>query len=805
MTGLSLINFTRGLTRHKREALLTIGGLALGIAAFLVLGLYVHFQTSFEKWLPGHDRVYLVQTEWRRADGPFTGTLPYTMGGLLEQLKQDFPGLVGTRIQGGEAGGSVIHDGAAVLDDIAQVDADFLRVFPLTMQRGDPATALADPNAVVISATAARRYFGTADPIGQTLTITLEKTASYRVTGIFEDLPDNTDLRFTMLTRIPAVHGEDWWYKWGSTAVATYLRFPQPDAARAFTQRLPGFVDRRGFADLGPNASDTVALKLLPIADQHLHPAGKEGASLRLTVATLGLVGLLTLAIAAVNYVNLATARAGLRAREVAVRKVLGGDRAALMRQFLTESVLTAALATLIGLILTELSLPFVNAAGGLSLAIPYALVLPALALLAVVIGVVAGLYPALLLSGFPPAQVLASARTPGGGRSGARIREALVVVQFALATAFIICALVLIAQMRHVRATDLGFERDGLLVVSSLNYSDLEPGPTARLMAAFRAVPGVSAVTTADAAVGGLGNNNLDNFAIPGRPGTGPALRRTLVGSDFFAVYRPRLLAGRLFDEARRTDDAAGIPPEGERNIVINRTAAARLGFAAPQDAIGKTFQTEGPRTIIGVIEDLRFGSPRLPSDPGYYMAFRGVAPFPVVTLRYRGETRRVIEDVRAAWQQILPQVPFIADTGETHLRRLYQDDDRAGRLFAIGTGLAVVIGCLGLWGLAAFDTQRRVKEIGIRKTLGASSADIVRLLVGRFVRPVLAANLLAWPLAFVAARTWLAGFDDRIALSPLFFVAASALAVLIAVLTVIGHALRASHATPAWALRHE
>lgn len=200
-----------------------------------------------------------------------------------------------------------------------------------------------------------------------------------------------------------------------------------------------------------------------------------------------------------------------------------------------------------------------------------------------------------------------------------------------------------------------------------------------------------------------------------------------------------------------------------------------------------------------------MRFYSPRLADDPTFYLYYRDVSPYPIVTLRFGGDPRPVIAAAQALWQRMAPQVPLIADTGVKGLEKFYQDDDRAARLFGIGAALAVLIGCVGLWGLASFNTARRIKEIGIRKTLGASSADVVRLLVGQFLRPVLIANLFAWPLAWVAMRTWLAGFDDRIALSPLFFVAASALALVIALATVLAQSLRASRATPAWALRHE
>ncbi len=807
MNRFALLSLYRSLTRHRLYAALNIGGLAVGIAVFLVLGLYVRFETSFEKWLPRHDGIYVVQTVWNLPGSPVNGAYPNTMGGLLDQLREDFPGIVGTRIRGGKNGGSVIRAGVATAEDVAQVDASFFEVFDLPMARGDGRTALASPSNALINESVARKFFGTSNPVGQTLTVATDAQTNYQIAGVFHDLPKNSDLRLSILIPLPRTPPAENWFHWGSSSLQTFLRFDTPAAARAFTQTMPSFVNRRGLADLGKDAWNTQRIAVLPIDRLHLEPTGSQSASRKITVVTLGIVGLLTLVIAVVNYVNLATARAGLRAREVAMRKVLGADRGMLVRQFLGEAVLTVAVAGLTGLIVAELGLPLINAAGGLSLGIPYRLVVPALAVLAVLVGIVAGFYPAVLLSRFPAAAVLASARSPGGGRAGARIREGLVVLQFALAIAFMIGTTVLVAQTRHVRQSDLGFTREGLLVLLSMRDSLVDAAQRRTLVAAMRDLPGVTGVAVGNTAVGGSGEDNSDNVPLPGVAGPGPSLRWMIVGPDFFRVYGTRLLAGRVFDEAHRADDEMSRAKGAASTIVINRRAVTILGFRSPEAAVGKTVGGNRPRTIVGVVDDMRFFSPREPNSATYYLYYRepertGTA---VASVRFTGEPRAMLDAVRKVWQQTVPQVPFAADTADTRLGAFYEADDRATRLFGIGAGLAVLIGCVGLWGLASFNTARRIKEIGIRKTLGASSADIVKLLVGQFLRPVLIANLVAWPLAFVAMRTWLAGFDDRIALSPVYFLVASLLALAIAVLTVLGQSLRASRAAPAWALRHD
>lgn len=807
MNRFALLSLYRSLARHKFYAALNIGGLAAGIAVFLVLGLYVRFETSYEEWLPRSRDIYVVQTIWSLQDSPTNGAFPDTMGGLLLQIREDFPGIVGTRIWGGKGAGSVRRGGVAISEDVAKVDSSFFKVFNLPMTQGDNSRALADPSGAVISESVARKYFGSTDPIGQTLTVVLDVPASYRIVGVFRDLPKNTDLDFTILLPFQEAVPNDNWFRWGSTALRTYLRFDSPEAARAFEQKLSAFVNLRGFADIGANASKTINLSLLPLERLHLEPAGSARASRKITIATLGLVGLLTMLIAIVNYVNLATARAGLRAREVAMRKVLGANRNALVRQFLGEAMLTVAIAALGGLILAELGLPLVNAAGGLSLTIPYMVVVPTLITLILIVGVIAGFYPALLLSHFPTAMVLASARAPGGGRAGTHIREVLIVFQFGLAIAFMIGTIVLFAQTRHVRQTDLGFKRDGLIVIRSMADSLVEPARRHAVAEAIKALPGVTKVALSNDAVGGGGENNSENVPVPGIAGEGPSLRWIIIGPRFFETYRARLIAGRLFDDAHRLDDTQSRESADGNNIVINRRATATLGFSSPEEAVGKTVGGKRPRTIIGVVDDLRFGSPRDPNQPTYYLYYREPEKSSniVATVRHSGDPRSTLAVIRGVWQRMVPQVPFAADTADRRLAEFYEADDRATRLFAAGAGLAIIIGCVGLWGLASFNTVRRVKEIGIRKTLGASSTDIVKLLASQFLRPVLIANVIAWPLAFIAMRTWLAGFEDRIALSPLYFFGASLLAIVIAMLTVLGQSLRASRAAPAWALRHE
>ncbi|UAJ09767.1 ABC transporter permease [Glacieibacterium megasporae] len=809
MNRFALLTFYRSLTRHKLYATLNIGGLAVGIAVFVVLGLYVRFETSYERWLPGHDQVYLVEARQKALD-PRPGQ--YSPIAMWSAVHRDVPGIVGTRLVPRSA--TVLKDGIGVQEQLALVDPAFATVFRLPTVAGDLAAALVDPTAVVVTQKTATKYFGTASPIGKAMTITYEGAShAYRVAAVIADLPKNTDLEFDMLVRLliseaPAPVTFNSTHYWNYFEAQTYVRLPSPaDISRVIGQ-LTAVAARHSRVETPDDPDNTFEISLQPIADVHFETAGAK-----LAVTTLGIVGVLTLLIATVNYVNLATARAGLRAREVAMRKVLGASRAVLARNYVGEAVATAAIAGVIGLALAESGLPLVNAAGGLSLSIQYfgwdGTLLPWL-LLVILVGVGAGLYPALVLSRFPAAAVLASARSPGGGRWGTRVREALVVLQFAIAIAFMIGTGVLVAQTDHIRSADPGYTRQGLLLVRSLGSDSLTAGQRDSIVHRLRSLPAAQAVTVANGVPGGGLFGAQTNVEIPGEPGHGPTIAFFEISPGFFEALGGHLVAGRMFDPARPGDINANLDVVGKdgtipSNIILNRSGVTALHFASPQAAIGKTVGGKNPRTVIGVVEDMRFTSPRAPVPPTMYDFQLRDMRQPIAILRFTGDPKAMLEAVQQAWRQEAPEVPFQAKTVVQALNQYYERDDHSALLFTIGAVLAVVIGCVGLWGLASFNTARRVKEIGIRKTLGASSTDIVRLLVGQFLRPVLIANLFAWPLAYFAMRTWLAGFNDRIDLSPLFFVAATLLALVIAVLTVFAQSLRAARSTPAWALRHD
>lgn len=800
----------RYLLRHPGHALLDIGGLAVGLAVFIVLALYVRYETSYENWFDSADEVYIVRDTWTLPGTPPTVT-PLTMGGLLDQLRGDYSEVVGTRIWPSNA---AVNIGSQTGNEpVGLADPSFFRAFDWPLVAGDPATALQAPGSVVVSETVARKYFGTADALGRTLDMAVgNRTGAYRVTGVMRDVPRNSmfhptagsNVSVSMLlpmTYDPATQPN--WYSWNTEQVWTFLRFPDESAARSFEKDLPAFIDRHAPPSAGKPMSGILKQSLLPIRDFHLVEPVE-----RITVMTLGTVGLLTLLIATINYVNLATARAALRAREVAVRKVVGATQAQLVLQFIGEAIATVALAVLVGLALAELALPFVNSLGGTSLAIDYfgsgGILLP-LVLLILVVGTLAGIYPALILSSFQPASVLASARTPTGGRGGVLLREILVTLQFAVAIAFAICTAVLLAQANHVREADLGFRRDGLILIPTFKGSKLEPSQRSTLMDSFRSTPGVTLATQSDSAPGDASTTSTMNIPRPDGLKPDPILTMTVVGPDYFETYGARLLAGRTLGTTHGSDDS--LNKGALTGAVINRSAAASLGFQSPHAAIGKTVLAGDPRIIVGVVDDIRFRSPHHPVPPMMYLFRSRDLDNPIAAVRFEGaDPATVTARLRLAWNAIAPNVPFAAVTAEANLANAYwRADEQRSRLFALGAGLAMLIGCVGLFGLASFSATRRMHEIGIRKALGATTSDIAGLLLGQFLRPVLIANLIAWPIAFFAMRTWLARFDDRVSLGVEYFLAATFLAVSVAAATVLAQTVRAARAEPARALRYE
>lgn len=819
----------RALAKNRVYAFINIVGLAIGMAACLLLLLYVRYESSYDADLPQGDRVFQVQTYYQSKTTPDNFQVQLLAYVGKAALLKDFPQIESAVYMGGQ-NITLLKDGqAAAIDDTHFVDGPFFDTIPLPLLAGDPARALAQPGSAVFSRSEAIKHFGTADILGKTVSLNSNgRTGDYRVTGILKDMPKNSHLAINLLARadFPSMFADYGGFlsSWGWNDGRVYVKLrPGADAA-VINAQLGAWARRNIPKDPdGTNPADDHSYALVNARDVHLGKA-KGGAVTPTndakTITTFSVIALLILAMASINFTNLATARASQRAREVALRKVLGATRGQLIGQFLGESVLLAMLAMLFGLAMTELALPWFAKFLDADLRLHYfgenGLVLPIVGLIALV-GVAGGLYPALYLSRFQPARVLKANKSAADAEGSGRLRNILVVGQFAISIGLMVCTGVIYAQTVYARSVDPGFKREGLLQLSGVGANQ-KLTSVESMERQIAALPGVMSVGRTGLGIA-TGNDSSTGVQVPGRDAP-IQIGRYSIDTGFLPTMGVKILAGRVFDANRQMDDSTTpLPenPEAERamtargaNVVLNEAGVKRLGFASPADALGKVLKYGvGEKygamnlTVIGVVADIRFRSVRNPLEPIMFFYERNYPYWMVI--RYNGDPAAVRASVEKVWGQFARDVPFDATFSEDTVQKIYRRDDARAQLFAAFSVLAIIVGCLGLFGLAAFTAERRTKEIGIRKVLGARSWDIVRLLVWQFSRPVLIANIIAWPVAWWVMRDWLNGFDARITLGPVPFLAAGALALAIAIATITSHAVRVARANPIKALRYE
>ncbi|HYG47943.1 MAG TPA: ABC transporter permease [Allosphingosinicella sp.] len=822
----------RALAKNRTYAFINIFGLAIGMAACLMILLFVRYEMSYDKWLPGAERVYQVQNWFRDPATGEEGKLQMAPFATKAALVKDFP-QIEKAVYGLQSVPVFLKDGqASSTEDYLYVDDNLLEVLELPILHGTR-SALDRVNTAMLSRSEAVGRFGTDAVVGRTMTVISKgQRFDYRIGGVFEDVPKNSHLRLNAIVRIdfPSYMAKEAQFLtcWGCQGGWIYAKLRPGADASAIEAAMPAW-EKRNIPDENSgearfNAGENGDWHFVNVADVHLGEAQEAAMSPgndRGSIVTFAIVALLILAMAMVNFTNLATARASQRAREVALRKVLGANRRQLVVQFIGESILVAALSMTIGLALVELLLPSFSAFLDADIQLNYlgegGIALPMLGLV-LLVGGLGGLYPAFFLSRFQPATVLKANKSASEGDGTGRLRAALVVGQFAVSIGLIICTAIVYLQTSYARSVDPGFDREHIVQIDGLNrYQLINSGKA--IAERMRRVEGVQAVGRSTIAVATDGQNNT-NIMVPGNP------KPVLIGlytvdPGFREAMGIKLIAGRWFDENRPLDDMT-IPfppaPEQQRalmarggNVIVNESGARRLGFANPADAVGKQVkaglvqQEFGlvPVTVVGVVSDSRFRSVRQPLDD--IMFVNADAGHQWLVVRYKGDPRAMRGKLEQAWRSITTEVPFEADFSEDVVAELYEAEDARAKTFAGFALLSVVVGCLGLFGLAAFTAERRTKEIGIRKVLGARSRDIVRLLVWQFSKPVIIANLIAWPVAWWVMRGWLNGFDARIPLGPTPFLLAAMLALVIAIGTIAGHAFRVARSNPIHALRYE
>ena len=822
-----LVTAARNLARDKLYSFINISGLAVGLTCAIFIVLFFRDETSFDAWIP--DSAHLYRAEMTiiipGRDPMKLSVSPFPMPRAMQDAIPEITGM--TRLYPEQM--IMTLGDRHFYESVDVVDPSFFQVIKLPLVAGDPTTVLSHPESVVLSEAMARKYFGDASPLGETLTVSANvlgesgkiATHALTVTGVLRDLPHNTHLVADFVVPnssqsdvLPQLLKEDW------------------DSQQGF-----------GYVTLAPNADPSqVIAKTRSIIDQHVHDAdiwrmsGSEfeqphltafkdlhlttdnyiGGGMRppgnwTTLYGFAVIALLIVLVACFNFMNMATARATLRAREISLRKSVGATRGQLIVQFLGEAVLTALVALVVALALVEILLPAFDRFLQRPIAFHYLADWPlllALIVTTIAAGLISGAYPALVLSRFRPAATL---RANASGQTGSGLtRMALVVIQFAVSIGLGITAGVVFRQINFAHNSDLGFNRDGMVIMNGGN--NLTISARESFAHALAENPGVSGVALSHTVPFG-GDFNNQAVQVPGEPQI-QVFRTMDISPEFPELYRMQLLAGRLLSKTHEEDIfpqnffVPNATPSRTRNdnpnVLINAEAARRLRWRAV-DAVGKTIIYNKIRaTVAGVVGDLKVDGLRGPVLPMVYVYNPdGNSIFSVrVHGPAMGDTLNFID---RTWRSFAPTVPVHRYFLSEAFDKLFKEDERQAQMFSLFVGIAIFIACLGLFGLAAFTAQRRTKEIGVRKVFGARQTDIVRLLLWQFSVPVLIANLIAWPVAYYYLHHWLESYAFRIVLSPVYFVLAGAIALVIAWITVIAHALRVARANPIHALRYE
>ena len=805
-----LVTALRNFARHRLYSFINIVGMAVGLACAIFIILFLRDELSYDSWLPGTDNLYRMEAwfYFPEAGVQPSGNSPWpVVPAMLAQIPEV---RAGTHFIPERMTANVGN--RQFSENVDVVDPNFFQVIRLPLVSGNPARVFAQPETVVLSQTTAQKYFGNADPVGKTILV--DGSHALVVTGVARDLPHNTRLYVDMV--VPNTSGVD---KISQTEKHTWLN-----------------VDGEGYVRLAPGANpDAVLKKLATILDRNVDAAKEEGLHVRGSIALqmhmtrfrelhlttdryggnrpagswttiygFASIAALILAIACFNFMNLATARAMMRSREVSLRKVVGAKRVQLVAQFLGESVLTTVIALLLAFAIVEVLLPaydtFLNRPIGIAYLRdwPFTLSLFGIAVFA---GLLGGFYPALVLSGFRPAAML-KANSSGQSGSGA-LRTALVVFQFAISIGLGVAALVVFVQIRHAREMDLGFNRDDIVVVN--NADEMTRSARESFVHALASDPSVEGVAQSRPVPFESDIDNEDT-QVPGQPGMF-FLRSIDMGFEMPQIYRMRLLAGRLLAPERGADTSSGTGIDWFRNgqnVLISATAARRLGWSVPA-AVGRSIIVHGAHlTIVGVLDDVRMDGARSVPEPLIF--YNNPDNINTFSVRIRaGQTPEALAAIDRTWRQFAPTVAVRRRFLSQFFDRLFAADVQQGAMFGFFVAIAIFIACLGLFGLAAFSAERRTKEIGVRKVFGARTGDVVRLLLWQFSIPVLIANAIAWPIAWYYLHNWLESYAYRIPLSPLYFIAAGAVALVIAWATVIGHSLAVARANPIRALRYE
>ncbi|MET6998957.1 ABC transporter permease [Chitinophaga defluvii] len=787
----------RNLWRRKTYTALNIAGLALGITCFSLLAMYLHNELTYDRFHKNASNLYRIKMTYSFG-GATPSDVALTPKALVPVFKREFPEVVNI-VRMGKPDLITLQYGDKVFNErnFLYAEAPFFEMFTFPLLQGDPAAVLKEPNTLVITATAARKYFGNEDPVGK---IIKQGNTDLRITGVVADVPENSQLKFDFVGSAPVSTAEEW----SPANYYTYVQLRAGASMEVVQQKTDRYVAAM-VAKYGQlNKGDFIRYVLEPLTSVHLYSTAtvsmEPGNDVRYIYILEG-VAILLLLVACINFMNLATARSAERAREIGVRKTMGALRGQLFWQFIAESALITASALLTGILLAKLALPYFNDLTNRSLQMGLAGSSWLYALLMVVFVVVtfiAGTYPALFLSAFRPVTVLKGkmVQMKGGG-----LRKALVVTQFAASVFFIICTLVIAAQLNYIRHKKIGMERDHVIVLDGSVVGD-KLGP---LKQALLQVPGIKAVSASyDSPVKIGGGYSLGK--VEGKPADfGMDITAMSVAKDFITTMNMEVISGEDFTDADIKDIL--LPEIGKRHyhFLLNETAAKRLGWSAAA-ALNKRISMNGRNgTIKGVLKDFHFESMRRAIEPIVifpeydYMLSKLLIKTDMVNMK------NTAAGMKNAWASFFPQVPFEYHFLNEEFNSLYSSEQRTGNILTLFAVITIFISCLGLFGLAAFTATQRTREIGMRKVMGASVLNIVTLLSRDFLKLVGIAVIVASPLAWYIMNNWLADFAYRTNIAAWVFVVAAGAAVAIALFTISFQSVKAALMNPVKSLRAE
>ncbi|MEO5979960.1 MAG: FtsX-like permease family protein [Chryseolinea sp.] len=801
----------RSILRNKLSAFINIFGLALAMSCSLLIYLFIRDEVSYDKYNDNADRMYRVTRNFLSPDGSVNLHLGHCAPPFGPLLKNDFGEfeevgrtlnwtvLVARKENGNEQ--KSFNEEHAYF-----AEPEILKIFTIPVVESNVKKNLEDPFHVMLSEKTAKRYFGSEDPIGKTLR--MGNNYDITVSGIFKDLPAQSlwhpDLLLSFSTlNDTTIYGRSGLERnWGNNSFGTFVLAKTPLNIPAVEKKFPAFVDKHvnaGEGDgTGPKPSTWTTLFLQKVTDIHLnsHLDSEEEANGNMNnVYMMGVIALFIVLIACFNFVNLSTARASKRAKEVGMRKVVGAVKAQLINQYLSESILIAMFALIISIGFSYLAIGWLNAFTGKSITIDlvnhWNLVL-AMVVFAITIGILAGIYPAFVISGFKPVLILKGQQ---GSKGKGLLRKSLVVAQFAVSIVLIISTIITLRQLNYLNDRQLGYNKDQVVTLSFPSeiadnydafYNELTKASAIKNVSRSSRVPTGRLLDSQGTGRIQKGDSLSDTNVV---------LKNIHVDEEFFNTYEISFASGRNFSKNIPTDDSLA--------FILNESAVKMMGMTN-DNIVDKEFQYAGVKgRVVGVVKDFHFESLHEPIVP---IVFENSGNLQRLSVKLSGaNVQDGIASIEKVWKDFIPYLPFEYSFLSMQYKNLYESEQKQSQLFVIFAGLAILIACLGLFGLATFNAMQRVKEIGIRKVLGASVPSILKLLSREIVILIIIANIIAWPIAWYFMNEWLNTFAYHVSMSLVTYILAGAVAVLIALITVSTQTIRAALGNPANTLRYE